>query len=166
MKIKVYTDGSCSHKNGTGSGGWAVVFNADVECKIISGNEEDTTNNRMELRALIEAYNYIAEEYCSQEHVIELFSDSAYVVNSVKNGWLEVWLRNGWKTTKDEDVKNKDLWMEFLECKKLLDKKNVYVRLIKVKGHSGNEFNELVDRIAKEQSKKVKQNKKQKKGDD
>ena len=87
----------------------------------------------------------------------DIYSDSAYVVNSIINGWIDVWQRNNWQTTKREDVKNKDLWEEFIELRAKADNIGVCITLNKIKGHSGNTFNELVDKLAKEESMKAKQ---------
>lgn len=156
MKVKVYTDGSCI--NNPGAGGWAVVFNTEYSYTHICGGEKYTTNNRMELRAVIEAFKEINSMHLLNNDKVlefELFCDSAYVVNSINNGWIEKWLVNDWKTTKGESVKNKDLWMEVHKAKSVLDKNGVKIRLIKIKGHAGNLYNELVDKLAKGQSKKA-----------
>lgn len=152
MKIRIYTDGACSEN--PGPGGWAAVFNTENKCFTISGNEIDTTNNRMELRAVIEAFKKILKTKSNNE--FEIFCDSAYVVNAVNNRWIETWQRNNWKTTKGEDVKNKDLWEEFSKVKNEVCSKDISVTLIKIKGHAGNTFNEMVDKLAKEESMKAK----------
>lgn len=152
MKIRIYTDGACSEN--PGPGGWAAVFNTENKCFTISGNEIDTTNNRMELRAVIEAFKKILKTKSNNE--FEIFCDSAYVVNAVNNHWIETWQRNNWKTTKGEDVKNKDLWEEFSKVKNEVCSKGISVTLIKIKGHAGNTFNEMVDKLAKEESMKAK----------
>ena len=108
MKVRIFTDGACSEN--PGPGGWAAVFNTADKCKTISGNEKMTTNNRMELRAVIEAYTKVLSKKPKTDVVYELYSDSAYVVNSINNGWIDKWQQNNWKTTKNDDVKNRDLW--------------------------------------------------------
>lgn len=148
MKIRIFTDGACSEN--PGPGGWGAVFNREESFDEICGYECETTNNRMELMAVVEAFKKILKEHIRGDRY-ELYSDSAYVVNSINNNWIENWRMNGWKTTRGEDIKNKDLWLEFLKLRgKLLDKK-ISLEIYKVKGHSGNTFNEYVDKIAKEQ---------------
>lgn len=148
MKIRVFTDGSCLEN--PGPGGWAAVFAFESGVKTLSGNEKQTTNNRMELLAATKALEK-ASMLCFDE--IEIVSDSAYVVNAITKGWLEVWKRNGWKNAKGKDVKNKDLW-EKLDSVILGCKSNIFFK--KVKGHSGNTFNELADELARAESMKVK----------
>lgn len=156
MKVRIFTDGACSEN--PGPGGWAAVFNTADKCYTISGNEELTTNNRMELRAVIEAFKKIVNKKAHKFDVeYDIYSDSAYVVNSIINGWIDVWQRNNWQTTKCEDVKNKDLWEEFIKLRAKADNIGVCITLNKIKGHSGNTFNELVDKLAKEESMKAKQ---------
>lgn len=156
MKTRVFTDGACS-KN-PGPGGWAIVFNTEKECFVVSGNEKETTNNRMELKAVIEALKKIEEISCWRtDEGFELYSDSAYVVNSINNHWIEKWQSNSWKTTMGRDVKNRDLWEAFIELRKRLNSFGVMVEIFKVKGHSGDSFNELADGLAKEESEKAKE---------
>lgn len=156
MRIRIFTDGACSEN--PGPGGWAVVINTVSKCYTLSGNEKLTTNNRMELRAVIEAFKKILSK---PKHNIntkyEIYSDSAYVVNSINNYWIEAWKKNGWQTTKQEDVKNRDLWEEFDELRFKAKNLGLCITLNKVKGHSGNTFNELVDKLAKEESIKAKE---------
>ena len=155
MKVRIFTDGACSEN--PGPGGWAAVFNYEDKCDTISGNEIATTNNRMELRAVIESFKKILSEKPKRDVEFELYSDSAYVVNSINNGWIAKWKQNNWKTTKGEDVKNRDLWEQFsMLCDKLKFCK-VCITIIKIKGHAGNTFNELVDKLAKEESMKAKE---------
>jgi ribonuclease HI len=158
MRVRIFTDGACSEN--PGPGGWAAVFNFEDKCRTISGNERLTTNNRMELRAVVEVFKRILRIWtkvgkgCAQ---YDIFSDSAYVVNTINNNWLEVWQGNNWQTTKHEDVKNKDLWEEFSKLRTQAKKLGVSITINKVKGHSGNTFNELVDKLAREESIKAKE---------
>lgn len=158
MKVRIFTDGACSEN--PGPGGWAVVFNSASKCHTISGNEKLTTNNRMELRAVIEAFKRIIakeKKLKMSDFTYEIYSDSAYVVNTINNHWIEAWQKNNWQTTKREDVKNRDLWEEFSKLRKEARQLGILIDLIKVKGHSGNTFNELVDKLAKEESIKAKE---------
>lgn len=154
MKVRIFTDGACSEN--PGPGGWAAVFNTANKCLMISGNEKMTTNNRMELKAVIEAFKKVLSKSKNAEY--ELYSDSAYVVNSINNGWIDKWQQNSWKTTKNDDVKNRDLWEELAYLKSKVESLDIYIKIIKIKGHAGNTFNELVDKLAKEESLKAKEN--------
>ena len=102
--IKIYTDGSCI--GNPGNGGWAAIINDGKEIKKISGNEKNTTNNRMELLAPINALKDMKPGV-----EIKIYTDSQYVKNGITE-WINTWLANNWKTSKKEDVKNKDLWIE------------------------------------------------------
>lgn len=153
MKVRIFVDGACSEN--PGPGGWAVVFNTDKECKVLKGYERNTTNNRMELMAVVKSMEKICRNG-SRKNTYEIFSDSAYVVNSINNGWIEVWKNNGWKTTRKEDIKNKDLWDRYLEAKVALDESGITLIITKIKGHAGNTFNEYVDKLAKEEVMKAK----------
>lgn len=135
-KIKIYTDGACS--GNPGPGGWGAILFYEENRKEIYGNKKDTTNNIMELTAVIEALKLLKVE-CE----VELYSDSAYVVNAFEKGWIDNWKKNNWKTSGKDDVKNKELWEELYN----LTKKHK-VKFIKVKGHSDNEFNNRCDFLA------------------
>ena len=134
--IKIYTDGSCL--TNPGDGGWAAIINIDGEIKKIRGNEKNTTNNRMELMAPINALKYI-----NSKDPIEIFTDSKYVKNGITE-WINTWLDNNWKTSKKEDVKNKDLWIDLYNLNKSLN-----IQWNWVKAHDGNPLNEEVDLLAK-----------------
>ena len=135
--IKIYTDGSCL--TNPGDGGWAAIINIDGEIKKISGNEKNTTNNRMELMAPINALKYI-----SSKDQIEIFTDSKYVKNGITE-WINTWVLNNWKTSNKEDVKNKDLWIELYKLNQSLN-----IKWNWVKAHAGDPLNEEVDMLAKE----------------
>ena len=135
--IKIYTDGSCL--TNPGDGGWAAIINIDGEIKKISGNEKNTTNNRMELMAPINALKYIYSK-----DPIEIFTDSKYVKNGITE-WINTWVLNNWQTSKKEDVKNKDLWIELYKLNQSLN-----VKWNWVKAHAGDTLNEEVDMLAKE----------------
>lgn len=157
MLVRIFTDGACSEN--PGPGGWAAVFNTPKKCYTMSGSESSTTNNRMELKAVIKAFEKILsiEKGRTTHHGYELYSDSAYVVNSVNSGWIAKWQRNNWKTTKNDDVKNRDLWEEFMVLSDKIKGAGIRVEIIKVKGHAGNTFNEMVDKLARQESMKAKE---------
>ena len=134
--IKIYTDGSCL--TNPGDGGWAAIINIDGEIKKISGNEKNTTNNRMELMAPINALKYIYSK-----DPIEIFTDSKYVKNGITE-WINTWVLNNWKTSNKEDVKNKDLWIELYKLNQSLN-----VKWNWIKAHAGDPLNEEVDMLAK-----------------
>lgn len=158
MKVRIFTDGACSEN--PGPGGWAVVLNTADKCRTFSGNEQMTTNNRMELKAVIEAFRKILEKANPERHnEFEIYSDSAYVVNTINNNWIEAWQKNNWQTTKREDVKNRDLWEEFSILRRETRFRGICITINKIKGHSGNTFNELVDKLAREESMKAKERK-------
>ena len=135
-KVKIYTDGACS--GNPGPGGWGAILFYEENKKEIFGNKKDTTNNIMELTAVIEALKLLKVE-CE----VELYSDSAYVVNAFEQGWIYNWRKNNWKTSGKDDVKNRELWEEL----DALTQKHK-VKFIKVKGHSDNEFNKRCDYFA------------------
>lgn len=134
--LQIYTDGACS--GNPGPGGWAALLMYNGVKKEISGFESDTTNNRMELLAVIRGL-----EAVKLPRPIELYSDSSYVVNSINQNWIENWQRNGWRTAAKEPVKNQDLWEQLIVLNTRLKPK-----YIKVKGHSDNEHNNRCDELA------------------
>ena len=134
--ITIYTDGSCL--TNPGNGGWAAIINDEKEIRKISGSEKNTTNNRMELLAPINALKDMKPGV-----EIKIYTDSQYVKNGITE-WINTWLANNWKTSKKEDVKNKDLWIELYNLNKSLN-----VQWNWVKAHDGNPMNEEVDFLAK-----------------
>ena len=136
-KVIIYTDGACSGNPGPGGWGAILMFN-DIK-KEISGGQKDTTNNIMEITAVIEALKHLKRP-CE----VEVYSDSAYVVNAFNNGWIYNWMKNNWQTSGKEPVKNKELWQELYSLTKIHK-----VTFIKVKGHSDNEFNNRCDELAR-----------------
>lgn len=140
--ITIYTDGACS--GNPGDGGWGAILRYGEVEKEISGFERNTTNNKMELTAAIQALNQLKMP-CE----VELCSDSAYLINGFTQGWIYNWKKNGWKTAGKEEVKNVDLWQE-------LDRLNRMHKItwIKVKGHSDNEYNNRCDKLATGEIKK------------
>ncbi len=135
-KVTIYTDGACS--GNPGPGGWGAILMYNETSKEISGANKDTTNNIMEITAVIEALKLLKEE-CE----VKVYSDSAYVVNAFKQGWIYNWKKNNWKTASKDSVKNKELWEELYS---LVQKHKV--EFIKVKGHSDNEYNNRCDFLA------------------
>lgn len=134
--VTIYTDGACS--GNPGKGGWgAVLIYGKIE-REISGSEEVTTNNKMELTACVEALKLLKEP-CE----VVLYSDSAYVVNAFNENWIEGWLKNDWKNSQKKPVANREIWEELLA---LCDKHKVEFR--KVKGHAGDKYNEICDALA------------------
>ena len=134
--IKIYTDGSCI--GNPGKGGWAAIIFMNNEKKILKGSKDLTTNNQMELTATIKALEYI-----STKDKIQIYTDSKYVKQGITE-WITKWKINGWKTSKKEEVKNKDLWIELYNLNKSLN-----VQWNWVKAHDGDPLNEEVDLLAK-----------------
>ena len=145
LKVKVYTDGACS--GNPGPGGWAalLIIKSDKakEKILLKGGEKHTTNNRMELIAIAESLEFIKKNFNKFESEVRVYSDSSYAVSSVNSGSLSKWMINGWKTSKDTDVSNKDIWERIVEVVKHFNP-----TLIKVKGHSGHKHNDYVDKKA------------------
>jgi ribonuclease HI len=138
--IEIYTDGSCLEN--PGNGGWAAIINDDGKIEKISGSEKNTTNNRMELMAPIAALSKI-----TKKKKVQIFTDSQYVKMGITN-WIHNWIRNNWQTSKKEDVKNKDLWLNLYKLTQSHD-----VEWHWVKAHAGNTLNEEVDALAKDAAK-------------
>ena len=125
--VRMYTDGACSgNQNENNFGGWGAVLEFGEHRKELYGGEKDTTNNRMELTAVIESFKALKRDGLT----VQVFSDSSYVINCFKNKWHVNWVKNGWKTSGKKDVSNKELWQELLA---LVGKHNVSFFL--VKGH-------------------------------
>ena len=135
-EIDIYTDGACS--GNPGPGGWGVVLIYQENKKELSGYQPETTNNRMELFAAIQGLSALKES-C----VVNLYSDSSYLVNAFEKHWIEKWQRNGWKTSTKSPVENQDLWKLLL-----IHVRKHQVRFIKVKGHSDNQYNNRCDAMA------------------
>lgn len=142
-KVSIWTDGACSYN--PGPGGWAAILQYGKAEKVLSGGKNETTNNVMELTAVVEGLKALKEK-CS----VLLYSDSAYVVNAVEQGWLHNWKANGFRTADKKPVKNRELWEE-LDA--LLSEHAV--KFIKVKGHADNEYNNRCDSIARSEVEKL-----------
>lgn len=135
-KVTLYTDGACSGNPGVGGYG-AVLMYGNHE-KRISGAEKDTTNNRMELFAVISGLRCLKEP-CE----VTIYSDSAYTVNGFVKGWVYEWEKNGWRKADGKAVLNDDLWKDLLSLTRIHK-----VSFVKVKGHADNEFNNICDKLA------------------
>lgn len=135
MSIEIYTDGACS--GNPGPGGWGALLRWNGHEKELSGGEGETTNNRMEMMAVIKGL-----EALKKPSVVKLYTDSKYVQQGV-NEWLEGWKARNWKSASKKPVKNQDLWQQIDSLIQAHD-----VEFIWVKGHAGHEFNERVDKLA------------------
>ena len=125
--LKIYTDGACSgNQNEKNAGGWGAVLEYGGAIKELSGGESDTTNNRMEMTALIEALSALKKDGLS----IDVFSDSSYLMECFRKKWYLSWRKNGWKTAKKTPVENQELWRRLLELTEKHD-----IRFYRVKGH-------------------------------
>lgn len=142
-EINIYTDGACS--GNPGKGGWGAVLVYKGTEKEISGGSADTTNNRMELTAVIEALKQL-KEVCN----VTLTTDSKYVCDAVTKGWVYSWKKNGWKKADKKPALNVDLWEQLLE---LLSIHNVEFNW--VKGHNGHKYNERCDELAVSEYNKI-----------
>lgn len=136
-KVIIYTDGACS--GNPGPGGWGTILMYNGNKKEISGAKNNTTNNVMELTAALEGLKMLKFP-CE----VELYSDSAYLVNSFSQGWIYNWKKNNWKTASKEPVKNKEILEEIYNLTQIHK-----VKFIKVKGHADNEFNNRCDEMAR-----------------
>jgi ribonuclease HI len=151
-KIKVYTDGACSGNPGIGGYAAIILDNYGNEVSL-SGGEEHTTNNRMEMSALINSLNYIRNNFDIKNSKIEMFVDSQYLLKGTTE-WLEGWKRKNWKAT-NGPVKNKELWEEIDRLIQGLDIKWTWI-----KGHAGNRYNEIADQLAVGEIEKIRNSKK------
>jgi len=136
-KVVIYTDGACS--GNPGPGGWGTILMYKDIKKEINGGVKQTTNNIMEITAVIEGLKMLKYK-CE----VEIYSDSAYVVNAFNNHWIEGWMKKNWINSSKEPVKNKELWQELYNLVK-----QHKVKFIKVKGHSDNEYNNRCDELAR-----------------
>ena len=140
--VILYTDGACSGNPGPGGWGALLIFNG-IE-KELSGGEPHTTNNRMEMQAVIEGLRAL-----TRPCLVKIHSDSALIINAFTKGWIENWLKKGWKKADKKPVENIELWQQMIEAAEPHT-----VEWIKVKGHSTDELNNRVDRLAVDASKK------------
>lgn len=140
--IILYTDGACS--GNPGPGGWGALLQWNEKEKTISGGDPHTTNNRMELTAVIRGLQTLKKP-CR----VSIHSDSALIVNAFTQGWIQNWIRRGWKKADKKPVENRDLWEELLKAMEPHD-----VEWVKVKGHADDQRNNRVDQLAVEACKK------------
>ena len=135
-EVIIYTDGACS--GNPGPGGWGAILSWKGTERELSGGEAQTTNNRMEMKAVIEALKALKRP-CN----VVINSDSALIINAFEKGWVEGWKRRGWLKADKKPVENQDLWMEMLQAMQ-----PHIVRWNKVKGHAGIPLNERADKLA------------------
>ena len=140
--VEIYTDGACS--GNPGPGGWGVVLRYGEREKELSGGEDQTTNNRMELTAVIKGLEALKES-CE----ITLYTDSKYVSDAFNQGWIYAWMKKNWKKADNKPVLNKELWQRLYELWKMHD-----ITLVWVKGHADNRYNNRCDEMAVGESKK------------
>ncbi len=143
-KVEIYTDGACS--GNPGIGGWASILSYNGVEKIISGGDGNTTNNKMELTAIIQGLK-ILKEPCE----VTLYSDSQYAVSPFIDGRIYKWISAGWRTADNKEVKNLELWKSLVELTKIHS-----VNFVKVKGHADNENNNRCDALARAEINKIK----------
>ena len=143
-KINIYTDGACS--GNPGPGGWGAILEYNGNKKEISGGEANTTNNRMELTALISALELLKEP-CE----VVVTSDSKYVLDALSKGWAKSWQKNNWKRSNKQPALNPDLWEKLL-----VQEKRHKLSYVWIKGHAGHKQNERCDELAVMQSQKYK----------
>ncbi len=147
--VELYTDGACS-QNGTWVGGYGAILLYNGHKKEISGYQENTTNNQMELRAVIEGLKALKTKVR-----VTIYTDSAYVHNAFTQGWIASWQANSWRNSQKKEVSNKEMWLELInECNKH------EVTWQKVKGHADNEYNNACDKLATNAIKKFEDEKK------
>ncbi len=138
--VNIYTDGACSgNQNETNTGGWGAVLEYGEHKKELFGGEKNTTNNRMEMFALLSAFNALTKDHLH----VRVFSDSSYLMNCFREKWYENWYRNKWKTSKKTDVENRDLWEALFS---FINKHTI--QFYRVKGHVNlNSKNTRIDPI-------------------
>ena len=134
--IEIFTDGAC--KGNPGPGGWCAILRYKNHEKILSGFDKNTTNNRMELTAVIKALEII-----KRKSYIKIYSDSQYLIKGMTE-WLQNWIKNDWKNSKKEEIQNKELWIKLYEFSKKHE-----IEWIWIKGHKKHLENEKCDEIAK-----------------
>ncbi len=141
-EVIVYTDGACS--GNPGPGGWGAILKWNGTQKELSGGHPQTTNNRMEMQAVIEALKALKKP-C----LVKIHSDSALIINAFQQGWIKNWQKRGWRKSNKKPVENKELWQDMLKAMEPHE-----VVWVKVKGHAGIELNERADQLAVAESQK------------
>lgn len=151
MKLRIYTDGACSGNPGAG-GAASITFLDKTEYEedhiiftYITDSREVTTNQRMELLAILNALEHAKTYNLQETDSIELYSDSAYCINAFNQKWIASWLKNGWVNAKKQPVANQDLWKDIV---KITNELKPAIKWIKVNGHSDNKWNNYVDHLA------------------
>lgn len=148
---ELYTDGSCL--NNPGPGGWAYLLQGpNIKMKIESGFQENTTNNQMELTAILKGLQYFFECVYSEGCVLKIMSDSIYAINGIKS-WMLNWARQNWKNKQGKTICNVELWKKIY-----ILVINMYVECHHIRGHQGNKENELCDILSRKEAKKLKKN--------
>lgn len=151
ITMEIYTDGSLKKIGKSTFGGWAFIVVRDGQEIFSTGaSESNTTNQRMELTAVLEALNYIKENRRPNERAI-IYSDSAYIVNCYRQDWYINWEKNGWLNAQKKDVANRDLWEQIIPY---FD--NFWYYFTKVPGHAGNYWNEKCDELAQDMAERLK----------
>lgn len=143
-KVKIFADGSSL--GNPGAGGWCAILRYGKYEKVLKGGKKLTTNNEMELKAVLEALKAL-----KQPCEVYLYTDSQYVVNGIKE-WIKNWVKNNWKTSSKKEVSHKEMWQEIYNLMQVHKINPVWV-----KGHAGHKENELCDKIAKEEASKLKE---------
>lgn len=136
--IVLYTDGACSGNPGVGGYGFILLYKD--KCKEFSGVDPETTNNKMEITAVIKGLNQIKEP-CN----VTIYTDSAYTMNAFEEKWIDSWIANGWRTAGKKPVKNVELWQELIAAMQ----RHNSIKWVKVKGHSDNVYNNRCDELAR-----------------
>lgn len=143
QRVTLFSDGACDTTKG--HGGWATILRYGEHELVLSGHEAETTNNRMELRGLLEGLQALKRP-CQ----VQVVTDSQYLRKAFTDGWITGWMRNGWKTASKEPVKNQDLWEALIEQARIHE-----LTFVWVKGHAGHHENERVDELAVMERKKL-----------
>ena len=155
-EINIWTDGACSGNPGIGGYAFMVIPESGLPLKVSGYSKETTTNNRMELYAIISALKNTInnpEWLANTKSLIIVHSDSSYCINPINQGWIFFWASNKWRTRDYKPVKNSDLWKQLYE---ILNEHKNKIMFVKIKGHSGDKHNEEVDKAAKEAIKRYK----------
>lgn len=152
----IYTDGACSGNPGPGGWAFAVYCTEGHKLHEQNGGENDTTNNRMELTAIIKAFEFMRA--IGNHLTYNFYTDSAYIYNCFKQKWYMNWAKNGWKNAKKQPVANKDLWERLIKLYDDAQRDCFIFDIVKVEGHSTNEHNNYVDKMAVNACQRIKEN--------